>query len=138
MVIINRAGHVIYSELILILGMGGFLVYLLSRYEPWTISVTIITSITAYLLGCVAPDFDHQKVHKIKWFAKISKHRGHFHSLGAMCIYGGLLVPVFYFIPKFDYWWISACVGMFGFFTHLLLDEIKNIRTNGSRTIKLW
>ena len=134
--IINRAGHIIYSELILILGMGGFLLYLLNDYGLWTISVTIISCIASYLLGCVAPDFDHQKVHKIKWFAKISKHRGHFHSLGAMCIYGGILFLVFFWL--ISYWWAPVGAGMFGFFTHLLLDEIKNIRTNGSRTIKLW
>ena len=133
---INRAGHVIYSELILIIGMGIFMLYLLNDYGLWTISVTILLSIAAYLLGCVAPDFDHQRVHKIKWFAKISKHRGHFHSIGAMIIYGGLLYLVFGFIM--NYWYIIVSVGMFGFFTHLLLDEIKNIKTNGSQTIKLW
>ena len=134
---VNRAGHVMWSEFILILGMGGFLLYLLQDdFSIQSISVTILLSIASYLLGCVAPDFDHQKVHKIKWFAKISKHRGHFHSLGAMCIYGGLLFLAFGFITKYRF--IIVGVGMFGFFTHLLLDEIKNIRTNGSRTIKLW
>ena len=96
MVIINRAGHVIYSELILILTLGGYLFYLLRDDYSWTsISAAIIFSIATYLLGCIAPDFDHQRVHKIKWFAKISKHRGHFHSLVAMCIYGGILILVF-------------------------------------------
>lgn len=136
MVIINRAGHVIYSELILILVMGGGLLYLLQDFGLITISAAIIFSIATYLLGCVAPDFDHQRVHKIKWFAKISKHRGHFHSLGAMCIYGGILFLVFGLNTV--YGWIPVIAGMFGYFTHLLLDEIKNLRTNGARTIKLW
>lgn len=138
MVIFNRAGHVIYSEFILILGMGGYLLYLLRNDTGIQgISVAIIFSICTYLLGCIAPDFDHHRVHKIKWFAKISKHRGHFHSFGAMCIYGGLLFLVFYWLLV-DYWWMPVNLGMFGFFTHILLDEIKNIRTNGSRTLKLW
>ena len=136
MVIINRAGHVIYSELILILVMGGYLLLLLQDSNLIPISVALITGIGAYLLGAIMPDFDHQKVHKIKWFAKISKHRGHFHSLGAMLIYGGIVFLVFGFIM--DLWYVPVGAGMFGFFTHLLLDEIKNIKTNGSRAIKLW
>ena len=95
-VIINREGHIIWSQLILIIGMGGFLLYLLNDYGLISISVAITTSIWAYLLGCIAPDFDHHKVHKIKWLAKITKHRGHFHSLIAMCVYGGLLFLMFY------------------------------------------
>jgi len=132
----NRNGHVIWSEFILIMGLGGYLIYLLQDNGLITISVALISGIAAYLLGCIMPDFDHPKVHKIKWFAKISKHRGHFHSLIAMCIYGGILFLVFYWIIHF--WFIPVGAGMFGFFTHLLLDEIKNIKTNGSRAIKLW
>jgi len=134
--IINRSGHIIYSQLILILGMGGFLIYLLNDFGLISISVAIVTSIGVYLLGCISPDFDHHKVHKIKWLAKISKHRDHFHSLGAMCIYGGLLFLVFFWF--INYWWLPVGVGMFGFFTHLLLDELKNLKTNGSRALKLW
>lgn len=132
----NRNGHIIWSEFILILGMGGFLLYLLQDYGLRSISVAIVFSIAAYLLGCIAPDFDHPKVHKMKWLAKISKHRGHFHSLIAMCVYGGIIFLMFYW--TIHYWWAPVGAGMFGFFTHLLLDEIKNIKTNGSRAIKLW
>ena len=135
MVIINRAGHIIWSEFILIIGLGGYLLYLLQDYALMSISVALLTSFGAFFIGCVAPDFDHQKVHKIKWSAKISKHRGHFHSLGAMLIYGGILFLVFFW--TIYYWLAPVGVGMFGFFTHLLVDEIKNIKTNGSRAIKL-
>jgi len=132
----NRQGHIIWSEFILILGMGGFLLYLLQDFGLRSISVALIFGIAAYLLGCIAPDFDHQRVHKIKWLAKISKHRGHFHSLIAMCVYGGIIFLVFFW--TIYYWYVPVCAGMFGFFTHLLLDEIKNLKTNGSRAIKLW
>jgi membrane-bound metal-dependent hydrolase YbcI (DUF457 family) len=72
----------------------------------------------------------------MKWLGKISKHRGHFHSLGAMCVYGGLLFLVFYWLIVI--WQAPVIVGMFGYFSHLLLDELKNIRTNGSRALKFW
>jgi len=132
----NRNGHIIWSEFILIIGMGAFLTYLLNDYGLQSVLIAVMSSILVYLLGCIAPDFDHHKVHKIKWLAKISKHRGHFHSLGAMCIYGGILFLIFYWL--IHYWWIPVGAGMFGFFTHLLLDELKNIKTNGSRALKFW
>lgn len=132
----NREGHIIWSEFILIIGMGGFLLYLLNDYGLRSVSVAIICSIATYLLGAIAPDFDHPKVHKIKLMAKYTKHRGHFHSIVAMCVYGVLLFPIFFF--TIHYWWAPVLVGMFGFFTHLLLDEIKNLKTNGARAIKLW
>ena len=132
----NRAGHIIWSEFILIAGMAGFLLYLLEDYSLRSVSIAITTSIATYLFGCLAPDFDHPKVHKIKWMAKITKHRGHFHSLASMCIYGGILFLIFFWLIY--YWWAPVCTGMFGFFTHLLLDEIKNIKTHGRRAIKLW
>jgi len=132
----NRNGHVIWSEFILILSMGGFLIYLLNDYGLQSVSIAIILSIGTYLLGCVAPDFDHPKVHKSKWIAKYSKHRGHFHSLIAMLIYGVILFLASYWL--IHYWWTIVITGMFGFFTHLLLDELKNLKTNGSRALKLW
>jgi len=135
-VIINRSGHLIWSEFILILGMGYLLLYLLNNYGVISISVAIITSIGSYLLGCIAPDFDHPKVNKSKLLTSITKHRGHFHSLIAMCVYGGILFLVFFWLIQF--WWAPFCFGMFGFFTHLLLDELKNMKTNGSRALKFW
>ena len=136
----NRNGHIIYSQLILIISMGIFLLYLLEDYGLKSVSIAISTSIYVYLLGCVAPDFDHHKVQEktflLRWMQKITKHRGHFHSLVAMVIYGGLLFLIFYWLIY--YWWAPVFTGMFGVFTHLLLDEIKNIRSGGTRTIKIW
>lgn len=132
----NRNGHIIWSEFILIAGMGGFLIYLLEDYGLRSVSIAIVLSIGTYLFGCVAPDFDHPKVHKTEWLGKITKHRGHFHSLIAMCIYGGILFLIFFWLIY--YWQAPVISGMFGFFTHLLLDEIKNIKTHAKRTIKIW
>lgn len=136
----NRNGHIIWSEFILILGMGGFLLYLLEDYGLRSVSVAILVSVGAYLLGCVAPDFDHHKVQDkiflLRWMKKITKHRGHWHSLFAMLIYGGIIFSIFFWLIK--YWYFPVATGMFGFFTHLLLDELKNIKTHGSRAIKLF
>lgn len=132
----NREGHIIWSQLILILGMGVFLIYLLEDYGLRSVTVAITTSIGAFLLGCIAPDFDHPKVHKSKLLGKISKHRGHWHSLTAMLLYGGLLFLTFYWLIR--YWWAPVGTGMFGYFMHLLLDELKNLKTNGTWTLKIW
>lgn len=136
----NRNGHIIWSEFILILGMGGFLLYLLEDYGLRSVSVAILGSIAAYLLGCISPDFDHHKVQDktflLRWMQKITKHRGHWHSLFAMIIYGGILTLVFFWL--IHYWYFPVITGMFGFFTHLLLDELKNLKTNGARAIKLF
>lgn len=136
----NRDGHVIWSEFILILGMGGFLLYLLEDYGLRSVSVAILTSIATYLLGCITPDFDHHKVQEktflLRWMQKITKHRGHWHSLFAMLVYGGILTLVFYWLIL--YWYFPVIIGMFGFFSHLLLDEIKNLKTHAKRAIKLF
>lgn len=132
----NRCGHIIWSEFILIIGMGGFLLYLLEGYGLRSVSIAILTSIGSYLFGCVAPDFDHPKVHKSKWLQKYVKHRGHFHSIIGMLIYGMILFLIFFWLINF--WYFPVYVGMFGFFTHLLLDEIKNMKTGGRRAIKFW
>lgn len=116
--------------------MGGFLLFLLNGYGLISVSVAIVSSIATYLLGCIMPDFDHKKVHKTEWLGKITKHRGHFHSLGAMCVYGGIVFLMFFWL--IHYWWAPVGAGMFGFFTHLLLDELKNLKTNGSTALKFW
>ena len=132
----NRNGHIIWSEFILIIGLSSIFSYFLNDYGLRSVLIAMITSFGCYFIGCIAPDFDHPKVHKMEWLGKITKHRGHFHSLTAMLIYGGLLFLIFFWLIK--YWWAPVGVGMFGFFTHLLLDELKNIKTGGSRALKIW
>lgn len=136
----NREGHLFWSMLILIISMGGGLLYLLEDYSPRSVSVAIIVSIYVYMLGCIVPDFDHHKVQQktffLRWMRKITKHRGHWHSIIAMLIYGGIIFLVFG--QLIEYWYFPVIIGMFGFFTHLLLDEIKNIKTRGSRAIKIF
>ena len=138
----NRAGHVIYSELILILGMGTYLLFLLDHHGLYDVSVAIILSIAAYLLGCVVPDFDHHKVQDktflLRWMQKITKHRGTWHSLLGMFIYGIIIALPVSLLQLTHFWVFPPLAGMFGYFSHLLLDEIKNIKTKGTRAIKLW
>jgi len=136
----NRNEHLIWSEFILIVGMGALLIVLLNEHTLWPVSIAFITGVGAFLLGCVMPDFDHKKVQQkmflLRPLKNITKHRGHWHSLCAMCVYGLILFLVFFWI--INYWFIPLGAGMFGFFTHLLLDDIKNIKTNGKRTIKIF
>jgi membrane-bound metal-dependent hydrolase YbcI (DUF457 family) len=120
--------------------MGGFLLYLLNDYGLRSVSIAILLSIATYLLGCIAPDFDHQAVQQksilLRWMKNITKHRGHWHSIFAMLLYGALLVPIFCWIMV--YWYFPVITGMFGFFTHLLLDELRNLKTHAKRAIKLF
>ena len=136
----NREGHLFWSMLILIISMGGFLLYLLNDYELQSVSVAIVSSIGTYIFGCIAPDLDHHKIQDkiflLRWMKNITKHRGHWHSIVAMLIYGGILTIVFYWIIV--YWYFPVIIGMFGFFTHLLLDELKNLKTHAKRAIKIF
>jgi len=138
----NRNGHVIWSEFILIVCLAGFLLLLLKGFGTWDVSVAIAWSVGLYIFGCTAPDLDHTKVQEklhIKWVGRISKHRGHFHSLLGMSIYGGLcLIPLFIF--KMVYWYFPFGSAMFGYFTHLFLDQIKKWvdRSQTRNTIRLW
>jgi len=135
----NRNGHIIWSEFILIIVLSIFVAILFHNYGLRSVFVATFTGISTFLLGCTLPDWDHKKVQKklilLRPLKNITKHRGHWHSLTAMCVYGLILFLVFRWIIK--YWYIPLGVGMFGFFTHLLLDEIKNLKTNGKRTIKI-
>lgn len=139
----NRDGHIIWSEFILILGMGGMLIYLLRDFGMIDVLYTFLISVGAFLLGCVAPDFDHWRVQKkfhIKWLLNnITKHRGHWHSLIAMGIYGGIIsIPCF--IMGLEYWYWIVGSGMLGYFTHLLGDQLKKwfTRSDSRNTLRIW
>ncbi len=139
----NKEGHIIWSQFILILGMGGMLVYLLRDFGMIDVLQTFLLSVGAFILGCISPDFDHWRVQKqihINWLlGDITKHRGHWHSLVAMLIYGGIiLIPCLILGLKYWYWIVGS--GMFGYFTHLLGDQLKKWlnRSNSRNTLRIW
>lgn len=137
----NRDGHIIWSEFILICGLSAMLIYFLNQYKLTEVVTGIFLGVGVFLFGAVLPDFDHYKVQEkmhIKWMlGNITKHRGHWHSLVAMCVYGLVIFGVV-FPLGIHYWIWIVLAGMFGFFSHLLLDEIQNLRTGGQRAIKLF
>ncbi len=66
-------------------------------------------------------------------------HRGWVHSMSFMILLS-LVISVIIYNVSIDMF-ISALLGAIfgiGFFSHLLLDEIKNLKTGGRRAIKLW
>lgn len=139
----NKEGHIIWSELVLILGMGSLLLFTLRESGLAEILTGIVLSIIVFLLGVILPDWDHQKVQKklvvIKWLKHITSHRGHWHSLIAVCVYGGILfLTMIPFNIKYWYWVVGA--GMGGYFSHLAEDQImKAIKKNNARnTLKVW
>lgn len=139
----NKEGHIIWSELVLILGMGSLLLFILREYGLAEILTGIVLSIIVFLLGVILPDWDHQKVQKklvvIKWLKHITSHRGHWHSLIAVCVYGGILFLTM--IPfNIEYWYWVVGAGMGGYFSHLAEDQImKAIKKNNARnTLKVW
>lgn len=139
----NKEGHIIWSEFVLILGMGLLLLFTLQESGLMERLTGIALSITVFLLGVTLPDWDHPKVQKklviIKWLKHITSHRGHWHSLIAMLVYGGILSLIM--IPlKIEYWYWIVGAGMGGFFSHLAEDQImKAIKKNNARnTLKVW
>ena len=102
-----------------------------------------VLSIAAFLLGCIAPDFDHHLVQEkmyIKWLlGSITKHRGHFHSIIAALVYGLLIFLPTYFLD-IEYWYFPVAAGIVGYITHLVEDQIKKI-IDGSQAasgLKIW
>lgn len=139
----NRDGHIIWSEFVLILSMGFVLLFTLQGSGLAEIFTGVVLSIMVFLLGVILPDWDHPQVQKkiffIKWLKRITSHRGHWHSLIAMCIYGGILFLLM--IPfKIEYWYWVVISGMFGFFSHLAEDQLTKLirRTNARNTLKVW
>lgn len=138
----NRDGHLIWSEFILICFLTTFLAILLLEYGAWDVLVAAGWSIGLFLNGCLLPDWDHHKVQKkliiLRPLGRITKHRGHWHSLSAMAIYGFIILFIMY-VFKVKYWYFPVAFGMIGFFSHLLEDQIKTfINGHSSNTIKLW
>lgn len=139
----NKEGHIIWSQMIMIIGLMTFLTILLQDYGIPEVVTAVTLSLVVFLLGVSLPDWDHPMVQKklilIKWLRRITTHRGHWHSLIAMCIYGGILFLIM--LPfKIEYWYWVVGAGMGGFFSHLAEDQImKAIKNNNARnTLKVW
>jgi len=132
----NRNEHLIWSEFFLIMALSVMIMFLLQQAPL----LTFFASTGTYLFGCCAPDLDHpavQKKIKMGWLGHFTKHRGHWHSILAVLIYGGLLlIPSFLL---FSLWQLPVIFGMFGYFSHLLEDDISSIYRGTKRNaIKLW
>lgn len=63
-------------------------------------------------------------------FKKLTVHRGMFHSIPAMFI-AGMTVFLIYESPNWHYRIFLAAGTMFGFLSHLVLDEIYSVDMNG-------
>lgn len=138
----NRQGHLISSLALLAIAEALLLVFLLLDYGVLSTLHAAFWSIGFFILGAIAPDFDHRKVQQkikvIRWFTVYTKHRGHWHSIGAMLIYGGLIFLTTLWFVK--YWGIVVGCGMFGYFSHLLEDQYHKWihRSQAKNTLKLW
>ncbi len=132
----NRDGHIICSEFLLVIALSGIIMTLLGTMPLLTVGSSIFT----FLFGCCAPDLDHPAVQKklrLKWLSRITKHRGHWHSLIGMIIYGGIIVlPAMLLMSN---WFIPVIFGMFGYFSHLAEDDLNSIIKGTKRNaIKIW
>ena len=117
----NRSGHIIWSQMIMIIGLMTFLTILLQDYGIKKVITVVISALIFFLLGVTLPDWDHEKVQKklilIKWLKHITSHRGHWHSLIAVCIYGGIIFLIL-FPFNIEYWYWIVGAGMGGYFSH--------------------
>lgn len=104
--------------------------------------VTIFTCIGFFTLGCILPDIDHPAVQKkfhFKWLGKITRHRGHVHSIITAITYAlGILGIVMLF--RFYYWQYPVLFGFLGFISHLIEDDLNRYKLNSkpTRGFKLW
>lgn len=89
-----------------------------------------------YMVGGVAAVFMAVSVYLVR--DKVT-HRGWVHSISFTILISLVITRIVYNVSTDIY--ISVLLGVIfgaGFFSHLLLDEIKNLTTRGRRAIKLW
>jgi len=132
----NRNGHIIWSQFIFII-----ILIVLHNYSTINLLLAHAWSVGFFILGCIAPDFDHQKVQEkmhIPFLHTITHHRGHWHSIIAMIIYGGIIFGITYFLVEL--WYYPVISGMIGYFSHLFEDQIMKIvkRSQTPNVIKIW
>lgn len=125
--------HVLISSIILNAWLGIFFIIERFTLKFNNFNTVLWISFIVFLIGCGLPDLD------FFW-----NHRGHFHSIIAMCIYG-LILYVFMFLFSIILWYYPVILGCIGFFSHLCEDEFMNIwarikgeNYTGKRTLKLW
>ena len=139
----NRNGHIIWSQFFLILYMSIMITIFLKDYGLINVGLANLFSISAYILGCTLPDWDHEKVQKklvfIRWMRHITHHRGHWHSIVAMIIYGALIAAILILL-SFIYWFIPPIVGMLGYLSHLIEDDMNRwkLEKKPERGFKFW
>jgi len=141
-VIINKQGHLISSMLVLITVLSVYITYTLLGLGAIRVVATIFVSVGLFLFGCTLPDFDHPAVQKklhIKWLGKITKHRGHWHSIIAALVYGGLIFLLMW-ILNFFYWIYPVIFGIGGYISHLIEDDLNRykLKSKPKRGFKLW
>jgi len=139
----DRRGHLIASEFILVMCLCVYLIISLREYGTYGVFISTIWSIGTYLFGCILPDFDHPNVQEkmivIKWLKNITKHRGHWHSLVAMSVYGALILYVMWLF-QIVFWQFPVISGMLGFFSHLVEDDLNRykLKSKPERGVKVW
>jgi len=141
----NFKDHLISSLLFLQCISIGFLIGVLLEYGAIEVFVASFLSFYLFLLGVTLPDWDHpavQKKFRILWWIqlrRITKHRGHWHSLIAMSIYGLLCFGICFFL-NITYWQFPTGAGMVGFLSHLIEDDLNRpfLEKKPKRGFKIW
>ena len=139
----NRQGHIMSSQFILIVGLGAYLFYLLQENGRGEVATAIILGISVFLFSTTVPDWDHPKVHEkiffLRWLGKVTKHRGHWHSIIAAMIYTGIIALILWPF-NIHYWYIIVAVAFFGYVCHLIEDDLNRykLKSKPKRGFKIW
>ena len=134
--------HVILTMTIWVIITTSFILSLFSgfftvpTYNYKSVFVAGIFICIFYFSGASIPDWDHESVLGkkyylfIRWIGFLNKHRGWWHSYPAMYIYGSVIC-ILMWVLGVKLWFFVFLAGMFGFYTHLLGDDL--IRFNSVR-----
>ena len=68
-------------------------------------------------------------------FKQLTSHRGMFHSIPAVLIVGEMIHLVYY-ENSVEIRWFLTVVGMIGFLSHLVLDELSSVDFSNGRVVK--
>jgi hypothetical protein len=141
---VNKEGHIITSLIALVMWFCLILVYVLREFGWMDVMITSLLSSVTYMIGVCLPDLDHPMVNRriflMRWLGKVSKHRGHWHSIGAALIYTLAIGVITLFV--FVYWYVITIAAFVGYFSHLVEDDLNSLykrkKIGKRRGLKLW
>jgi len=142
----NVKDHLLTASVLLNMALGVWLVLENYQQNLWIKFASLIVSLVFFFFGVQLPDWDHEMVQKklkfIWWLKYLCHHRGWWHTIIAVVIYGGFvagIMALLWWFLHFQFWLYPIIFGMFGYYAHLLGDDLNTLKNKveGKGTVAL-